>query len=208
MVDERFEAEQYLAGKGIVKSNLYRTYSLLARWCKEQHMTRYEARKEIVRWCEEHKQDAKYDINSILTKVFDTCAPILKSQTIKINKQDVKHITDRFCNNSTKLVALAILCYAKAFADQNDEFSLSSVGLSAWLSINRKSLRNRYIKELIDYEYISEISKPQNSKQWTEKCDDLSIRYKINVPIHNSGDFILKKNNVRILFSELFSDSK
>ena len=154
----------------------------------------------------------KYDVNSIVSRVFNAKDSTLKSPVVKINKQDVAEIKKRFDNKKVRFTALTFLCYAKAYADKNGEFRLSSVGLSAWLGINRKTLRNRYIKELIDFDYLIKVERHKNNPKWSmaynskidQPYDSQATKYKLNVVLHNSGDHILINNNIWILFSELF----
>jgi hypothetical protein len=135
----------------------------------------------------------------------------LRTGGVKINKQDIANINKRFDNMNTKLVALAMLCYAKAHANKQGEFSISSVSLGLWLHINRQNLRSKYIKELVDYEFLIEVdpklrsTRSADHKKWAQPYEDQSIQYRINSPIYNNGEYELKDNDMRTLFSEIFS---
>ena len=206
MIDEIYEVNQYLEGKSVVLNNLYRVCWLMARWHREQGHTRLETRNKIFEWGNRHNTYIKYNLNDILNRVYDVENYIsLKTTKVKINRLDIDNINERFDNKKTKLVALSLLCYAKAKADKSGEFSISSVNLGAWLGINRKMLVNRYIKELIDFEYLEIISKPSNNSRWNKPQDEQITRYRLNVPLHNSGDLHLVNNDMRVLFSQAFS---
>ena len=210
MIDEIFEVKQYLKGVNVSKQNLYRTCYLLVKWYKELGSKKIEVRAALFEWGKKYNFYIKYNVNDIIDTVFERNSPNLKSPEIKINKNDVKNINKRFDNKNTKLVALAVLCYAKAFANEDGEFSLTSVGLSSWLNINRQSIRKKYIKELIEYEFVSEVSKPErikNKNDWGKPYEEQSTRYKINMPLNNSGDFVLRNNEIGKLFSEVFAAS-
>ena len=204
LVDENYEALQYINGNDISKNNLYRICYLMIKWYKEDGLSKFEIRQKIYDWAEE-KFYIKYNVNDIIDRVFDSKLPGLKSMIVKINKQDIKNINKRFDNKTTKFVALAMLCYAKAHANRDGEFNISSVSMSSWLNMNRKTLRHKYIKELVEYEYLTEVAKPENNKKWANVYEEQSIRYKINVQLHNSGEVVLENNDIRILFDELFS---
>ena len=205
MVNEAYEAQQYLEGKDIVISNLYRICYLIVCYYKEKGYKKIEIREALFDWGKLHNVFIKYNVNNIINRVFDTDkAVLLKAPTVKINKQDISEIKKRFDDSKTKLVALAMLCYAKAHGNKDGEFNLSSVGLGAWLNINRKILRNKYIKELIEYEFITEIEKPQNNMRWEKTYDSQSTQYRMSFPLHNSGNAALADNDVRLLFSEVF----
>jgi hypothetical protein len=209
LVNEVHEVKQYLEGKNIVLNNLYRICYLMVCYHKEKGLKKIEVRETLFEWGKVNHVFIKYNVNNIINRVFDSDTAIkLKSPSVKINKQDLMEIMKRFDDNKTKLVALAMLCYAKAHADKMGEFNISSVGLGAWLGINRKALRNKYIKELIEYEYLLEVSKPQNSVRWTQAYDAQSTRYKINAPLHNIGDYVLVDNGIEKLFSDIFYEVK
>lgn len=207
MIDENFEAQQYLKGEGITRDNLYRICYLLAIHYKTQGFTKVETRNAIFRWGKKFNIWIKYDVNSIIDRAFDLMNPSFKTPTVKINKQDVAKINELFDNLKTKKVALALLCYAKGHADKSGYFYISSVALGAWLKINRKTLRSKYIKELIDYEYIMEIERPGNSKQWNCDFDKQATKYRVNASIHNSGEYVLRNNEIDKLFREVFLDA-
>jgi len=205
MINEAYETQQYLDGNDIVTSNLYRICYLIVCHYKEKGYKKIEIREALFDWGKQNNVFIKYNVNNIINRVFDTDkAVLLKVPTVKINKQDAIEIKKRFDDNKTRLVALAMLCFAKAHGTKDGEFYISSVGLGAWLNINRKTLRNKYINELIEYEFITEIEKPQNNMRWEKSYDTQSTQYRINFPIHNSGNATLVNNDVRILFSEVF----
>lgn len=207
MVDEIYEVNEYIAGRNIDLNNLYRICFLMVRWYKQQGYSKLAIRDEIFDWGEKHGVFFKFKINSVNNRVFDREQDIeLKSPTVKINKRDIEEINRRFDEGKSKLAALAILCYAKGHADKHKEFSISSVGLSAWTGISRKALCSRYIKELIDYEYLTVVKKSKRDINWSASYNEQSTRYRINVPIHNSGEFTLKDNDLRILFSQVFAN--
>ena len=204
MVNEVYEAQQYLAGENINRTNLYRICYLLISLFKNQGYKRTEIRDMVFAWGSKNKITVEYDVNSIINRVFDIDNLSLSAPIIKINKQDIYAINKLFDNEKVRLVALAILCYAKAHANKKGEFYVSSVGLGAWLGINRKTLRSRYIKELIDFEYLVEVEKYKNNNKWNDSYDKQSTKYRLNTSLHNSGEFVLRDNDVRKLFSEVF----
>ena len=205
MVNEIYETQQYLEGKSIVTNNLYRVCYLLVCHYKEKGYKKMEIREALFEWGKQHNIFIKYNVNNIINRVFDSDkAILLKAPVVKINKQDITEIKKRFDDNKTRLVALAMLCYAKAHGNEDGEFNISSVGLGAWLNINRKALRIKYIKELIEYDFITEIEKPLNNMRWEQPYDSQSTQYRINFPVHNSGKATLINNDIRLLFSEVF----
>ena len=205
MIDEVREVEQYHNGKNIGNENLYRICYLLACSYKSKGLTKAETRQAIFDWGKKYGVRIKYDVNAIVIRAFDSANPTFKSPVVKINKQDYTKIIEWFDNKKTRLVALALLCYAKAHANKKGEFYISAVALGAWLKINRKALRARYIKELLDFEYLVEIEKPSNNNKWNEDHDKQATKYKLNASLHNSGEHVLVDNDIGKLYSQVFS---
>ena len=208
MVDTIFEAKQYLKGSNIVKENLYRICYLLSCHFMNEGIGKVEARKRIFEWAKKQGIWIKYDVNSIIMRAYESPSNTYIAPMVKINKQDVCNIKETFDGYKVRLVALALLCYAKAYANKKGEFHISCVALSAWLGINRKTLRGRYIKELVDFEYLTEISKPKTNSDWSEQFDKQGIKYKINCSLHNSGPYVLEDNDIHKLFSEAITSPR
>ena len=206
MVDEMYEVQQYLKGESIVFNNLYRTCWLMARWHKQQGLCRMDIRNAIKEWGENNGIELKFDINGIVDKIFDKEGNIaLKSPVIKINKQDIANIDKRFDNKKTKFVALAMMCYAKGHARKDGVFFVPAVSLSVWVGINRKSLTNKYINELINYELLKMVSAAPDFSQYKNlPYSEQGTGYKFNVRLHNSGEYVLEGNDMQKLFSEIY----
>lgn len=202
MINEVIEVKGYLDGKNINKKNLYRICYMIAKWYKEQGFKSLEIRKKIFDWGKENNIYIKYNVNNIITSVFKDNERLKDYVNVKINKRDIDEINKRFDSRVTKLVALAMLCYAKAHANGNKEFSISSVALSAWINKSSNHLRSRYIKELIEFGYLSLVSTPRNTYAWNN-AEKNSV-YRINVDIHNSGDYVLVDNNILDLYNSIF----
>lgn len=203
LINEVVEVREYLEGNNIVKNNLFRTCYLLAKYYKEKGMSPVEIRKSIFDWAKENKIYIIYNLNNIIYQALRDKQRLKDNITIKINQKDIDNIKSRFDSKNTRLTALALLCYAKAYADRDKEFTLSSVSLGAWIGIADSHLRGTYLKEVIDFEYVSKVEST-NSYSWNKSKKNKSTRYKINVDIHNSGEIQLINNDIRTLYNQIF----
>lgn len=204
MINEVIEVQQYLEGKKIVKKNLYRICYMLAKWYKEQGLSKLEIREEIFNWANSNQIYIKFNLNDMIQKAVDDKERLKDNFVIRINENDIYEINRRFDNPKTKYVALAILCYAKANANRDKEFELSSVALSSWLNMDSTFLKRKYIKELESFDYIQLVKKSHNTYSWDKNNSNKSCVYTLSVPIHNSGNFILEDNNIEGLFRSIF----
>ncbi len=201
MIHERLEAEAYLSGENIVKDNLYRILILIAKYCREQHLTPLQSREAIFCWANRNHIHIPYDVNAIITKV-QADPTSLREVAVAVGKGDLDEIRRRFDGPKTRLVALAVLCYAKA--SENCDFTLSSVALGAWLGIHGSNIRRKYLKELLDFGYIEKLSTPQNNYKWTSRDENKSCRYRLLVPLDPQPLYPLIGNNIQALCDEVF----
>ncbi len=205
MINEVAEVQRYLAGKNLKKDNLYHILLLIAKWYKEQGYPKLKIRESIFAWAKENGIHIKYNVNDLIGRALEDKRRLTDNVVVRVNQADIAEINRRFDSRKTKYVALAFLCYGKAYADRDREFSVSSAALGAWLDMSRSTLQTIYIPELVDYEYLSIIQKPQNTYSWGAKKSFHSTKYRLEVPIHNSGEFILTNNNIQKLSAEIFS---
>lgn len=205
MINEVAEVQEYLKGEKIDKENLYRICYLLCKWYKQQGLSRIQIREALFAWGKEQNVYIQYNVNDIIDKVFEDKKPLKTGRTVKISTADIDEINRRFDNKKTKLVALAMLCYAKANADKDKEFSVSSVALGAWLGIHRSTIKRKHIKELADYDYLKIVQTPKNTFTWEASEASKSCRYHMNVDLRNSGECVLQDNNITELYERAFS---
>lgn len=203
MINEVIEVRSYLDGKNLSKKNLYRICYLLAKWFKEKGLAHMEIRNAVFEWAGRHNIHIKYNLNGIIYRAAEDKSRLKDNAIIKINQGDVDEINSRFDSKNTKLVALAVLCYAKAYANRDKIFSVSSTALSEWVKISVTSVSGRHMKELCDFGYISKIPPAKNGYAWAQK--DMNNMYRLNVDIHNNGGYVLADNNILDLYSEIFS---
>ncbi len=203
MIDETVLIKKYLGGD-YSKQNLYNVYYLLIRHYNEQGFQPPEIRHKLFDWANSHGLFVKYNVNLMITKAIEENRPLSKGKEIRISDDDFARIKDLFDLKKTRLTALAVLCCAKAYANENGEFVLSSCDLGAWLDIYNTNLRNRYLAELCLFGYISKVEIPKNNSKWVKTEIDKSTKYKINVPFVNEGNHILVDNNILGLYNEFF----
>jgi hypothetical protein len=203
LINEVLEVQGYLNGNHITEKNLYRICYMLAKWFKEQGLSHIDIRQSIFNWGNKYGVFIKYNVNKIIYQSLEDKQRLKDNVIVKINQKDIDEINKRFDSKNTKLVALAILCYAKAYADRDRDFNISSVALGAWLGIDSNNLRRIYLQELIDFGYINKTQNPQNSFPWNNNKSKFS-KYHINVEIHNSGNFQLMDNNITELYNQIF----
>ncbi len=201
------EIKAILEGKRINKHYTYRVCYLLARYFKSLDYNHFQIREEIFKWAKANNIYITDDLNSIIQRALKDRRKIVEDVNIRISNNDLEEIIKRFDRYNTRLTAFAILCFAKKYANKDGSFYISRIGLSNWIGIAHTHLSSKYIRELIDFNYIERIkaNNPQLIKIKNKFVSKSSV-YKINVNFHNSGKYIFKDNNIREEFENIIAN--
>lgn len=207
LINEILEIKEWLNGENINTRCMYRTCYMLTKWYKEQGLSYTEIRDKIFAWGKENNVYIDFNLSSVVHRALEDYVPLRGDQTvIHINEDDVLEIKRKFDRKPYRKTALGILCYAKAVADEYNEFDISVLAFSYWLKTNIGNMSARYIKGLVADGYVKKINKdklfPWDKK--TEPPKSKSLRMEILVPIENNGDYILVGNDIDRLYSDIF----
>ena len=206
MLNEIQEVQEYLDGKNIEKKCLYRICYLLAKWFAQQGNNKIEIREHIFDWGKKYNIYINQNVNNIIYQALNDKRRLRGSDMVYINQQDINEINRRFDNKRVKLIALAILCYAKCFANEKGEVKISTVALAHWLKIDNSYLGKKAIREIIDFDYMHKIENSSSEKffNWNGDIKSKSPVYKLHIPVVNSGDYCFNDNDIYKVYSELF----
>ena len=204
MINEKIDAERYLQGEGLYRDVEYRICYLLSKLFYEQGNTTVpQIRDKLKRWAQDNNFYLKVSMNSVAERVINGDAMLQGQTPVYISTSDVATIKSKFDTYEERLVALAVLCYAKAYVDYNGQFTLSASALSHWLTFQPKHLR-KYLNRLIDLEYIKLVSKG-DINSWYKNTVVVTIdTYKMIAPFDNVGEFELVDNNIEQLYEDAF----
>ena len=204
MINEILEAKDYIAGKNINKNNLYRTIYLMAKYHIMQGVPIPDIRQKIFDWGRENNIWIKYSVNDITIRAAEDRKKLSSPESVNVSNEDVARIVKLFDTPRVQCCALALLCYAKVYANKNGEFPLSSIPFSNWVGIDRSYFQRKVVKELDMFGYVKVINVPQKKPRWDEGEHLATTRYKMLVPYDNVGEYKLNGNDIQLLFRELF----
>lgn len=209
MINEVLLVRNLLNGVGINKSCLYQHCYLLAKYYLQQGYEAIEVRRCIFDWaCKYriHLDATKLNVNRLIYKAESDKRRLREDVTVRISKKDINEITDRFDSLKTRKIALALLCYAKATADSDNCFDISVQSFCNWLHVDYSRMLRAYLKELQTFKYIERVSKTNSKKvyAWDGNAKSQSSNFKMLVSFNNSGEYILKNNDIESLFNECF----
>ena len=123
---------------------------------------------------------------------------------IKLSKFEINEIKRRFDKYNIRLVAFALLCYAKKFADKNGVFTLSLCGLSGWLGIYNSNL-SVYIKELVDFGFVEKERSYGLYSVRRNKFYSKSMILRIKISFDDNFDFTFYDKEIRKEFEKIFN---
>lgn len=209
LINEVLMVQDLLDGNGINKRCLYGHCYLLAKYWLQQGLEPLEVRKNIFAWaCKYHLHLAadKLNVNRLIYKAESDKRRLREDVTVKVSQSDLDEITSRFDSARTRKVALAMLCYAKAAADQDNCFDLSIESFCNWLGCGRSVMYDDYLRELQVFGYIdrNEYKKTKRIFSWEKNVKSKSANFKLLVPFNNSGEYQLINNDIDALFDECF----
>lgn len=203
MINETLLVKQYLNGENINEGIMYRICYLLSKWYKENGVnSKLEIRNNIFNWAKENNVYIKINLNDCIDRATKNKRRLTGDNPIRVSNKDVEEITRRFDNKNVRLIALGVLCYAKQFADQNNEFELPVTAFGDWVGISYTHIASRYMQELIDYDFIEK--KTFSPSMWRGSVKSKSPIVKIKVPIINDGEYQIVNNDIRKLYHNIF----
>lgn len=204
MINERVEVRDYLQGKNLHRDIEYRICLLLAKWYYEQGNTTVSAIREKLKiWAKENNFYFNVSMNTIASRVIDGQMKLEGNFPIYINDTDIGIIQRDFDSYYERIVALAVLCYAKAYAKDN-KFKISQIALEHWLNINHRTL-SKYFKMLEEFDYIGKVQGGDIHSWYNKYVVAESYTYEILVPCENTGKYQLVDNNIFDLYDVIFN---
>lgn len=208
MINELIEVQEYLNGENIFKNECtFRMCYLMAKYYRDQGLSPLDIRKKIFSWGNQYGVYIVHNVNDIIRMAITKNEP-LHTEDVYISEDDVKEINDRFSRKNSKLCALAILLLAKIYNDDNGCVSFNQLDFSKWIGILQPNV-SVIFDELEFLDYIERVKLDNDSLfVWNGRVISKNVKYRIKVSTINSGKFILKNNNVRALYDELFTSKK
>lgn len=205
MINETLLVEEWLSGKNIDNLISYRMCYLISKWYYEHEITdMMKIRENILHWADVNKVKLDTNLNECISNALKNTRRLSSDNEIRINDNDIYEITRRFDRKNPRICALAFLCYAKQFADQNRIIEVPFVAFGRWIGISYNNINSRYLEELQNFKYL-ERYKGKNTKVISSH-KTRSPKFRMLVPITNTGNYILKDNNILELYDTIFSN--
>ena len=128
--------------------------------------------------------------------------PLRDFVDIHISEEEINTIKTMLKKKNSQIVALAMLCYAKAFHAPSESFDISTYQLELWTGIQRENISGRYIKEIESMGIIKKVE-PSAMDYWKGFAKSKMNKYKFCFPLLNEGKYVLNDNNIIGFFESL-----
>lgn len=194
----------YLRGENLSRDIEYRICLLLAKWFYEHgDTTVLQIRNHLKEWAIENDFYFNVAMNPVASRVIEDNMKLLGTGDIYVSRDDILEIIDRFDTYYERMVALAVLCYGKAYADRDGKFKLSKRALGHWLGFNQKTIK-KYIDNLINLGYMSLYEEGGLSSWYNKTVVSQLNTYSLSVNYENTGEYKLIDNDIVSLYAEIF----
>lgn len=195
----------YLKGENLSRDIEYRICLLLAKWFYEQgDTTILEIRNHLKEWAIENNFYFTVAMNPVASRVINDNMKLLGDTPVYISDEDIDRIIERFDTYYERMVALAVLCYGKAYADASGKFKISKRMLGQWLKFNPKTVK-KYMDNLVGLGFIQLYEEGGLSSWYNKTVVSQLNTYELLVPFDNTGNYKLVDNDIVGLYHRAFS---
>lgn len=208
MINELVEAKKYLRGEGLNREIEYRICLILAKWFyQEGATTRESLRGQLKTWAKENNFFITMAMNPLCDRVIREDMKLLGQEPVRINDADADDIVYCFDTYEERIVALAVLSYAKIYSDPDGCFKLSIAALADWLCMERKTV-SKYLKTLEGLNFIRQ-QDAGTTNSWYQKIVVTSCNtYRLGFETTNTGEFTMDDNDIDKLYDSIFVDGE
>ena len=179
---------------------------LIAKYCYEQGMRNpYDIVKYLKEWAKRYNFFLTVSMINIAQRVINDRMTLCCAE-VGVDDSEVEMIRSISKNSTQEKFALAILCYAKAYANSKGVFKISKSAFAHWLGFgDRIANMNPYFQFLIDTGYIKK-HVLTNINSWYKKTVVSTLNEYIIVADYNKDDkqYTLHDNNIDQLYEEAF----
>ena len=202
MINEKLMVEQLLAGKKINIYQMRSVCSLLARHFLLLGFNEVETRNKIFEWATSNKYYVKVGLKRIVTDVADDLQVLRDVTPVYINSADIAFIKACGHTKLEKKLALAILCYAKIYADSDGVMELPISSICDWIGQpDPKNAYNRLLPTLLEKGFFTN---EEDINKWNGRVVTKRTRtMRINHELVNRGKLCLENNDINKLFDEI-----
>lgn len=203
MINELMDVKKYLNGEDLNHDIEYRICLLLSKWFYQNGATTCEdIREQLKKWAKQYEFFFTVSMNSIAERVISENMNFLGNCSVYVNKDDINIIIKKFDTYEERIVALAVLCYAKIYKDSNGDFKLSISSLANWLGMERKTV-SKYIRKLCDFDFIKLKDLGQVNSWYKKVVVNGCNTYQLCFETVNSGNYSMRDNNIEKLYDSI-----
>lgn len=207
MVDEIAEVKRYLDGNGLEDSgNYYRACYMITKYYRGLGYSRQDTFSRVAEWVRKYNLTFEFSLIGCVSAAYASETGLRCGATVKISQADADCIRLYSRNRNDRKVALALMCCAKAFADEDGTFTASSGALASWLGMAAPNVRERQIRHLVEYGFVERVNADSSMHGWRKNYLRNAMCFRMKVPYARSGKWTLQCNDIRTLYEQIFDE--
>lgn len=207
MVDEMAEARKYLSGQQLEqKGNLYRACYMVAKYYKQLGCDEEAIFQKTAEWVRTYNLTLDFSLAGCIAAAYMNDRELRNGNVVRISKEDADTIRLYALNKADRRVALALLCCAKGYAGSDGSFVASSGAIGSWLGMDAGNVRSRYIPRLVKIGYIEKLPTQETIRGWQKNYYRNAYRLRLKVPYRDDGEWELRNNDIRTLYTQVFDE--
>lgn len=207
MVDEVAEVKRYLDGEGLEDSgNHYRACYMITKYYRKLGYSKHDTFFRVAEWVRKYDLTLNFSLMGCVSAAYANETELRCGATVKISKADADCIRLYSRNRNDREVALALMCCAKAFADEDGTFTASAGALASWLGMAAPNVRERQLKHLTDYGFVERVNTDSSLHGWRKNYYRNAMCFRMKVPYTMDGQWTLEYNDIRRLYEQIFNE--
>lgn len=205
MINEIGEAKNYIRGR-LHDKPPKRICFVMAKYFKRNGLPLNDALATIQKMLETHQIETNFSVGRCVMAAYENDSELNDGGMVKISKKEIDAIKRIASTRREKILAVALLCCAKAYADADGMFSISFSRLAGWIGCDVENLRKRELDVLTTFGYVEIHAAEDTYRGWKKEVRRNLLRYRVRIPYAQDGEYELLDNDIIGLCERIFPE--
>lgn len=205
MINEIGEAKNYIKGKMDGKPPR-RICFVMAKYFKRSGLPLSDALATIQKMLETHGIKTNFSVGRCVMAAYENDSELNDGGMVKISKTEIDAIKRIASTRREKILAVALLCCAKAYGDSDGVFTISLSRLAGWIGCDVENLRKRELDVLKTFGYVEVYAPEDTYRGWKKEVRRTLLRYKVKIAYGPDGEYELADNDIIGLCERAFPE--
>lgn len=206
MINEIGEAKNYIRGHFDGKPPR-RICFVMAKYYKRSGLPLNDALATVQKMLETAGIETNFSVGRCVMAAYENDSELNDGGMVKISRHEIDAIKRVASTRREKILAVALLCCAKAYAGEDGLFTISLSRLAGWIGCDTENLRKRELDILRVFGYVEILPPKETYRGW--KKDEVKknlLQYRVCIPYGTDGEFELLNNDIVGLCEHIFPE--